>query len=113
MWFIIVLVTIYVKKEEEKAYHAVMLDTLSTHDFKMEVYGYNNKLYALLECFNSWLRSMTFLLTWFLVCTRRQRRGKTVCDLFKVNTTSHEIQIGFDLCTVDPQLSNPLCTFSF
>ena len=33
----IVLVTVYVKKEEEKAYHAVMLDTLTTHDFKMEV----------------------------------------------------------------------------
>ena len=33
----IVLVTVYVKKEEEKAYHAVMLDTLTAHDFKMEV----------------------------------------------------------------------------
>ena len=63
MWFLIVLVTIYVKKEEEKVYHAVMLDTLTTHDFKMEVHEYNNILNALLECFNSWLRSMTFLLT--------------------------------------------------
>lgn len=33
----IVLVTVYVKKEEEKAYHAVMLDTLTTYNFKMEV----------------------------------------------------------------------------
>ena len=32
-----VVLTIYVKKEEEKAYHAIMLDTLTAHDFKMEV----------------------------------------------------------------------------
>ena len=32
-----VVLTVYVKKEEEKAYHAVMLDTLTAHDFKMEV----------------------------------------------------------------------------
>ena len=29
--------TVYVKKEEEKAYHAVMLNTLTAYDFKMEV----------------------------------------------------------------------------
>ena len=32
-----VVLTIYVKKEDEKAYNALMLDTLTAHDFKMEV----------------------------------------------------------------------------
>ena len=36
-FFFAVVLTIYVKKEEEKAYHAVMLDTLTAHDFKIEV----------------------------------------------------------------------------
>jgi len=35
--FFAVVLTVYVKKEEEKAYHAVMLDTLTAHDFKIEV----------------------------------------------------------------------------
>ncbi|XP_065884679.1 grainyhead-like protein 2 homolog isoform X2 [Dysidea avara] len=32
-----VVLTVYVKKKEEKAYHVVMLDTLTAHDFKMEL----------------------------------------------------------------------------
>lgn len=40
MWCV-VLLTVYVKKEEEKVYHAVMLDTLTAHDFKMEVHTKN------------------------------------------------------------------------
>ncbi|XP_065884677.1 grainyhead-like protein 2 homolog isoform X2 [Dysidea avara] len=32
-----VVLTIYVKKEDEKAYNALMLDTLTAHDFKMEL----------------------------------------------------------------------------
>ena len=60
----IVLVTVYVKKEEEKAYHAVMLDTLTTHDFKMEVCIIPVCSIRVFQCvFNSWPRSMTFLWT--------------------------------------------------
>jgi len=32
-----VVLTVYIKKEKEKAYHAVMLDTLTAYDFKIEV----------------------------------------------------------------------------
>ena len=30
------VLTVYIKNEKEKAYYAVMLDTLTAHDFKME-----------------------------------------------------------------------------
>ena len=32
-----VVLKVYVKKEEEKAYHVVMLDALTAYDFKIEV----------------------------------------------------------------------------
>lgn len=44
-------------------------------------------------CFNSWPRGMIFPWTWFLVCTRRQRKGKTVCNfLVRVDTSACMLQ---------------------
>ena len=32
-----IVTTIYVRKEEEKVYHALHLDSLTVHDFKLQV----------------------------------------------------------------------------
>ena len=44
------MLTVYVKKEEEKAYHAVMFDTLTAHDFKMEVWAFSLKDFIVFYC---------------------------------------------------------------
>ena len=35
--FISIVTTIYVRKDEEKVYHALHLDSLTVHDFKLQV----------------------------------------------------------------------------